>query len=52
MHSGDTLWQIAADEYGTQQDLRAAVFAIREANGLDGALLQPGQRLILPYLEE
>jgi Tfp pilus assembly protein FimV len=49
---GDTLWQIAAKEYGARQDLRAAVFAIREANGLDGALLQPGQRLVLPYMEE
>ena len=25
---------------------------IREANGLDGALLQPGQTLTLPYIEE
>jgi nucleoid-associated protein YgaU len=52
VHAGDTLWQIAVDEYGEQRDLRAAVFAIREANGIDGALLQPGEVLTLPYLEE
>ena len=52
VHAGDTLWQIAADEYGEQRDLRAAVYAISEANGVDGALLQPGQVLTLPYLEE
>ncbi len=52
VQSGDTLWQIAADEYGEQRDLRAVVYAIREANGLDGALLQPGQVLTLPYLRE
>jgi len=52
VHTGDTLWQIAVDEYGEQRDLRAAVYAIREANGIDGALLQPGQVLTLPYLQE
>lgn len=52
VQSGDTLWQIAAAEYETGLDLRAVVFAIREANGLEGALLQPGQTLTLPYLEE
>lgn len=52
VQAGDTLWQIAADEYGPGLDPRAVVFAVREANGLDGALLQPGQKLVLPYLEE
>jgi nucleoid-associated protein YgaU len=52
VHSGDTLWQIAASEYDTSLDLRAVVYAIREANGLDGALLQPGQKLTLPYMGE
>lgn len=52
VQSGDTLWQIAVDEYGSSLDPRAVVFAIRDANGLDGASLQPGQVLTLPYLEE
>jgi hypothetical protein len=50
--SGDDLWSIAAREYGATTDLRAAVYAIREANGLDDSVLQPGQGLTLPYLGE
>ena len=40
--SGDDLWTIAADEYGGGVDLRQAVYAIREANQLDGSAVQPG----------
>lgn len=47
---GDTLWQIATAEYDDSLDLRAVVYEIREANGLEGALLQPGQELTLPYI--
>ena len=50
--SGDALWTIAAAEYGAATDLRAAVYAIREANGLEDSALQPGQGLTLPYLGE
>jgi nucleoid-associated protein YgaU len=49
---GDTLWGIAAHEYGTTVDLRRAVYAIREANRLDASTLSPGERLTLPYLGE
>ena len=49
---GDDLWTIAATEYGSTTDLRAAVYAIREVNGLDDSVLQPGQGLTLPYLGE
>lgn len=48
--SGDTLWAIAVDEYGATVDLRKAVYAIREANGLHEAAVRPGQSLTLPYL--
>jgi Tfp pilus assembly protein FimV len=52
VQSGDTLWKIAAEEYGAGLDLRGVVYAVREANDLDGASLQAGQVLTLPYLEE
>jgi LysM repeat protein len=42
----DTLWSIAAQNYAG--DPRDAVWRIRERNGLDGTLLRPGQRLLLP----
>lgn len=43
---GDTLWTIATAHYAG--DPRAAVWEIRERNGLDGTLIAPGQRLVLP----
>jgi len=49
---GDTLWSIAAQEYGAGVDLRRAVYQIREVNHLDGSTVSPGERLTLPYLEE
>ena len=42
----DTLWSIAASHYGG--DPREAVWKIRQRNGLDGAVIRPGERLILP----
>ena len=42
----DTLWSIAARHYAG--DPRAAVWRLERRNGLRGALLVPGQRLVLP----
>ena len=52
VRGGDSLWDIAAREYGADADLRRAVFEIGEANHLDGSAVQPGQRLTLPHLGE
>jgi LysM repeat protein len=43
---GDTLWTIATAE--VDGDLRAAVAAIRDRNGLADVTLQVGQRLLVP----
>jgi len=48
--AGDDLWTIAETQYGGESDLRAAVYAIRDANDLETSVLQPGQSLTLPYL--
>ncbi len=50
--SGDTLWSIAARQYGADVEVRRAIFKIREANRLDVSTVSPGDRLTLPYLEE
>jgi LysM repeat protein len=42
----DTLWAIAAANYAG--DPREAVWRLRQRNGLQGTLLRPGQRLVLP----
>lgn len=43
---GDTLWSIAAEAYGG--DPREGVWKLRQRNGLEGATIVPGQRLVLP----
>ena len=50
VQAGDDLWTIAAAEYGTEIYLRAAVYAIKTSNRLNGSSLQPGQALTLPYV--
>jgi len=42
----DTLWAIAAAHYGG--DVRDAVWQIESANHLAGAVIRPGQTLVLP----
>lgn len=42
----DTLWSIAARTY--PGDPREGVWKLERRNGLDGALIAPGQRLVLP----
>ncbi len=46
VRAGETLWSIADAKYGG--DPRAAVWELQEANGLSGATIVPGQRLLLP----
>jgi LysM repeat protein len=45
---GDTLWEIATEQYPPSEDPRATVEDIRRQNGLGGYLIQPGMRLQLP----
>jgi nucleoid-associated protein YgaU len=42
----DTLWSIAVEHYGG--DPREAIWRLRHRNRLEGTLIRPGQRLILP----
>ena len=42
----DTLWSIAASHYGG--DPRDAIYRLEKRNGLTGAIVRPGQRLVLP----
>lgn len=42
----DTLWSIAVVAYGG--DPREGVWKIQERNHLEGTLIRPGERLVLP----
>ena len=46
VRSGETLWSIAVASYGG--DPREGVWLLQERNGLEGATIVPGQRLLLP----
>ena len=46
VEAGETLWSIASARYGG--DPRAGVWKLQQANGLTGATIVPGQRLLLP----
>jgi nucleoid-associated protein YgaU len=45
---GDTVWSIAGEVTGADQDVRTVVDAIEELNDLDGSVVVPGQVLELP----
>ena len=46
MQAGDTVWSIAAANYGG--DTREAVWRLEDQNHLAGSLVHPGQKLRLP----
>lgn len=45
---GDTVWSIAGEVAGNEQDVRVVVDAIEELNDLEGSVVVPGQVLRLP----
>ena len=48
VHTGDTLWDIAADWSGRDEDLREVILRIQKENILSGSDLAVGQRLVIP----
>ena len=48
VRTGDTLWDIAADWSGKDEDIREVILRIRKENNLKGSNLAIGQRLVIP----
>ena len=48
VESGQTLWQIASNNYSSRYNLRKIIFEIREINNLDDVVLKTGQEIKLP----
>ncbi len=48
VEEGDTVWSIAGELAGSEQDVRIVVDAIEELNDLEGSVVVPGQVLELP----
>lgn len=49
VHQGDSLWAIA-ESIAPHDDPRVVIDEIIRLNGLEGAMVEPGQRLALPVL--
>ena len=48
VHTGDTLWDIAAEWGGRDEDIREVILRIQKENKLSGSDLAVGQRLVIP----
>lgn len=48
VYSGDTMWDIASRWAEDDEDVRAVIYRICEANGLQNTDLQPGQKIMVP----
>jgi len=46
--SGDTLWDIVSETYGSNSDIRKIVSIIKNANDMNSSELYVGQVLLLP----
>ncbi len=46
IRTGDTLWSIAEAHYSG--DPRAGVLTLQRRNRLEGAIIRPGERIVLP----
>ena len=48
VHTGDTLWDIAAEWGGRDEDIREVILRIQKENNLTGSDLAVGQQLVIP----
>ena len=48
VHTGDTLWDIAADWSGKDEDIREVILRIQKENNLTGSNLAVGRQLVIP----
>jgi len=48
VHTGDTLWDIAAEWSGKEEDIREVIMRIQKENKLTGSNLSVGQQLVIP----
>ncbi|MCF8002122.1 MAG: LysM peptidoglycan-binding domain-containing protein [Halanaerobiales bacterium] len=50
--NGQTLWQIAESEFGSDSNIRKYVYQIKQINNLNDSNLSPGQIIKVPIEKE
>lgn len=50
--NGQTLWQIAESEFGSDSNIRKYVYQIKQINNLKNSILSPGQVIKIPIEKE
>ncbi|MDW7667581.1 MAG: LysM peptidoglycan-binding domain-containing protein [Bacillota bacterium] len=48
VHDGDTIWDIAQEYYDGAKDIRRIVHDILNVNGIEGAMIKPGDKILIP----
>ena len=52
VQEGDTVWSIAAEQYGDEADIRLMVHRIEKINGIKDSSIYPGQIIKLPEIKQ
>jgi len=48
---GDTIWDIAQEYYNGSKDIRRIIHDISNINGIEGAMIQPGDKILVPVTD-
>jgi|SRR6056297_1471040 len=48
VQDGDTLWDITKEYYDGTKDIRRIVHDVGNINGIEGAMIKPGDRILVP----
>lgn len=48
VNDGDTIWDIAKEYYGGTKDIRRIVHDISSVNAIEGSIINPGDKILVP----
>ena len=51
VQDGDTIWDIAQEYYDGTKDIRRIVHNILDINDIEGAMIKPGDRILVPVID-
>ena len=51
VQNGDTIWDIAQEYYDGTKDIRRIIHNILDINDIEGAMIKPGDRILVPVID-